>query len=395
MNYLLKFDKMQEKIKIAIIGSTGYTGLKLIELLLDHPLAEIIYVSSEQFSSQKFSQVYPAFIDEFDLECRPYKEIENEALAKKNIDLIFFATPNGIALKSAYKFIEAGIDVIDLSADYRFKNLETHMKYYELERHERDIELVSNAIYGLSETNKSKIREAKKSSSKRGVLIANPGCYPTASSLSLIPFFDFNKKLKTKNKKEVFNLSNIIIDAKSGASGAGRKAQITNLYTEVNESFKAYNLAHKHRHNPEIEEFLSNYNDEKINLLFSPHLVPMSSGILTTSYLSLNLDTFNNLTGSTDKEFINTYIKKIFQDFYKDSFFVQILNDGTYPNTSWVKGTNKVQIQAEFDEESSRIISVAAIDNTVKGAAGQAIQNMNLLYQLDESLGLQQKARLI
>ncbi len=386
---------MQEKIKIAVIGSTGYTGVKLIELLLDHPLAEIVYVSSEQYTSQKFSEVYPAFLGEFDLECKPYQEIEDEVLFKKNIDLIFFATPNGIALKSAYKFIETGIDVIDLSADYRFKNLETHFKYYELTRHDKDIKLVNDAIYGLAERNGTKISEAKKSNSENGVLIANPGCYPTASSLSLLPFFDFNQKLKVQNKKEIFNLTNIIIDAKSGASGAGRKASTATLYTEVNESFKPYNLAHKHRHNPEIEEFLSTQSDKKVTLLFSPHLVPMSSGILATSYLSLNLEAFKELENTTDKQYINSFIKKIFKNYYKDSKFIQILNDGTYPNTAWVKGTNKVQMQTEFDEESSRVISVAAIDNTVKGAAGQAIQNMNLLYNLDESLGLRQKARLV
>ena len=258
---------MQGNIKIAIIGSTGYTGVKLIELLLDHPLAEIVYVSSEQYATQKFSEVYPAFLGEFDLECKPYQEIEDEALSKKSIDLIFFATPNGIALKSAYKFIEAEIDVIDLSADYRFKDLDTHFKYYQLERHKKYINLVKNAIYGLPETNKSKILEAKKSNPESGTLIANPGCYPTASSLSLLPFFDFNKKLKSENKEEIFDLSNIIIDAKSGASGAGRKASTATLYTEVNESFKPYNLAHKHRHNPEIEEFLSSFSNEKITLL--------------------------------------------------------------------------------------------------------------------------------
>ena len=274
--------------------------------------------------------------------------------------------------------------------------METHHRYYELERHEKDLALVNNTIYGLAEAKRAEISNAKKLNQEKGVLIANPGCYPTASSLALLPLFNLNLKLKSEYKEEIFDLKNIIIDAKSGASGAGRKAATASLFTEVNESFRPYNLAHKHRHNPEIEEFFSNFSDEKINLLFSPHLVPMSSGILSTCYASLNHEAYEKNYGTaSDKKSINSFLKKLYEDFYNNSPMVQVLEEGRYPNTAWVKGTNKTQIHVEFDKESSRIIAVAAIDNTVKGASGQAIQNMNLLYNLKENLGLNQKVRVV
>lgn len=384
---------MLEKIKVAIVGSTGYTGVKLIELLLDHPLVEIVAVTSEQYSGQAFSEVYPAFLDIFDQKCIKLEELAAKSEAE-NIKLIFFATPNGIAMERAHAFITRGIDIIDLSADFRLKDLETHFKYYQLERNQDSVDLNNEAIYGLCEANASKIRAAKASIAE-GVLIANPGCYPTASSLSILAFLDFNKRSKNNNLTELFNLQDIIIDAKSGASGAGRKSTTANLFCEVNESFKAYNLAHKHRHNPELEEFFSIYSETKINLTFSPHLLPMTSGILATSYFSLNKAALSEFDLDDKAEDINNKLREIVTEFYKDSHFVKVLKPGQYPNTASVKGTNNVHIQVEYDEYTNKIIVCTVIDNTVKGASGQAIQNMNLLYGFDENLGLNQKVRVI
>lgn len=365
-------------MKIAILGSTGYTGVKLIELLLDHPLAEIVFIGSEQYQGKRFSEVYPGFLNLFDKQCQSIDELLNNT-AKYSPDIIFFATPNGIALEYAHLFIEKNIHVIDLSADYRFKNLDTHFKYYALPRNNpEDLSLTKLATYGLCE---SYTPEKKKElSSKTAQLIANPGCYTTASILSVLPLFKIHQ-----GNKNILDLSSFIIDAKSGVSGAGRKASTEHLFTEVNENFKPYNLAHKHRHAPELEEFFSAYGEEQIRLTFSPHLIPITSGLLATSYLKFK----------TKPECPEDFLRETYINFYKESPFIKILPENEYPNTIWACGTNNAFIQINYDPISETIIATCAIDNTIKGASGQAIQNMNILFGLDETTGLNLKPRLV
>jgi N-acetyl-gamma-glutamyl-phosphate reductase len=365
-------------VRIAILGSTGYTGVKLIELLLDHPFAEIVFISSEQYQDKKFSEVYPAFINIFDQICLSTDELIKNT-EKYKPDLIFFATPNGIALEYAHIFIEKGIHVIDLSADYRFKDLETHFKYYAIERNNpQDLSLIKLATYGLCESYSAE--KKLELSSKKAQLIANPGCYTTASILSVLPLIALHQ-----NDKNLLDLSSFIIDAKSGVSGAGRKASTAHLFTEVNESFKPYNLAHKHRHTPELEEFFSLYSSDNIKLTFSPHLIPITSGLLATSYLR-----FKKKPNQPENFLRDTYI-----NFYKDSHFIRILPENEYPNTKWACGTNNAFIQIDYDPVSESIIATCAIDNTIKGASGQAIQNMNILFGLEENLGLNLKPRMV
>jgi len=365
-------------VKIAILGSTGYTGVKLIELLLDHPLAEIVFIGSEQYQGKRFSEVYPAFLNLFDKECQSIDELISE-LPKYSLDLVFFATPNGIALRHAHTFIKSGIHVIDLSADYRFKNLETHFKYYSLERNNpEDLSLIKDAHYGLCES----FSDERKSflASTGAKLIANPGCYTTASILSVLPLI----KLHSENK-EIFNFDMFIIDAKSGVSGAGRKASTEHLFTEINENFKPYNLAHKHRHAPELEEFFSIHGNDDIKITFSPHLIPITSGLLATSYLK-----FKNKKANPER-----FLRNLYTEFYAKHKFIKLLNENEYPNTIWACGTNNAFIQINYDPVSETIIATCAIDNTIKGASGQAIQNMNILFGLDEATGLNLKPRLV
>ncbi|MBU6196458.1 MAG: N-acetyl-gamma-glutamyl-phosphate reductase [Cyanobacteria bacterium REEB446] len=365
-------------MKIAILGSTGYTGVKLIELLLNHPFAEIVFISSEQYQDRKFSEIYPAFINIFDQICLSTDELIDNT-EKYKPEVIFFATPNGIALKHAHIFIEKGIHVIDLSADYRFKDLKTHFKYYAIERHNPlDLSLNKLATYGLCESYSAE--KKLELSSKKAQLIANPGCYTTASILSVLPLIALHQK-----NKDILDLSSFIIDAKSGVSGAGRKASTAHLFTEINESFKPYNLAHKHRHTPELEEFFSIYSSDNIKLTFSPHLIPITSGLLATSYLK-----FKQKPNQPE-----SFLRDIYINFYKDSHFIRILPENEYPNTKWACGTNNAFIQIDYDPISESIIATCAIDNTIKGASGQAIQNMNILFGLTENLGLDLKPRMI
>ena len=364
-------------MKIAILGSTGYTGVKLVELLLDHPFAEIVFLGSEQYQNQEFSAVYPAFKGLMDMKCSSIESLITN-LDNFQIDVVFFATPNGIAMQHAHSFYKAGIHVIDLSADYRFKDLETHFKYYSLERNQKDdLDLNKIAVYGLCESYSAE--EKKLLQSNGAKLIANPGCYTTASILSVLPLITAHRR-----DKDLLNFSTFIIDAKSGVSGAGRKASTDNLFTEINENFKPYNLAHKHRHAPELEEFFSVVSGENIKVTFSPHLLPITSGLLATTYLKFK---------KTPKD-PERFLRDLYINYYKGKPFIHLLSEG-YPNTKWVAGTNRTFIRIDYDAISETIIATAAIDNTVKGASGQAIQNMNILFKLDEAAGLNLKPRLI
>lgn len=364
------------KYKVGIVGSTGYTGVALVEILLRHPNFSIEFLGSEQYAGQRFSDVYPAFLGILDKKCEKSEE--------KNLnkcDLIFYATPNGIAHKTAPKLVKAGKKIVDLSADYRFRDLKTYEKWYDFKRSDKDEN--AGAIYGLVELKRDEIK-AKVSEGLS--LIGNPGCYTTASILALAPIL---KEHATTSSDGICDLSSIIIDAKSGVSGAGRKANLGTSYNEVNDSISPYNLAGKHRHTPELEAFFSEYLnehskgriDEKIELSFSPHLIPMTRGLLATAYIDLTKDLSEN------------QIRKIYESAYgkkgEGEYFVELLEPGIYPHTKWTLGTNRVLIALDYDKRLQRLIITCAIDNLMKGAAAQAVQNMNLLLGLDEKTGLE------
>lgn len=336
------------KTKVGILGATGYTGVALTRLLLNHPQIEITYLSSEQYAEKFYFEVYPLFYDLFKEKCRPLnaKEIAYRC------DLVFFATPNGFSKEFLLKLLKENknIKAIDLSADLRL---------------EKTINFKKNQIkiiYGLPEIHRTEIQSSQ--------IIANPGCYPTSAILALAPL--------VKNK--LINLNSIIIDSKSGTSGAGKQPKPELHFCEVNESFAPYNLAGKHRHIPEIESELSNIAGEKsqkIKITFSPHLLPINRGILSTVYAELSK---NDLT---QKE-----LYKLYSDFYKKEFFVKVLPEGIYANTKNVRYTNFCHISPFKDERTNKLIIVSSIDNMVKGASGQAIQNMNILLSFKENLGL-------
>lgn len=351
-------------VDVAILGSTGYTGKELLKLLQGHSKFKPVFLGSEQYAGQKYSEIYPEFTGIYDIE-----------LQKTNIEklrkcgLVFFATPNGICHKLAPELIGAGINIVDLSADYRFRDLETYSNWYGFER--EDKELNANAIYGLVEFKRNEIQEviSKAKAAGQGALIGNPGCYTTASILALAPVL--------KQHAKDIDPKSIIIDAKSGISGAGRKASTATLYSELNDSISAYNLANKHRHTPELEAFFSEISGQEVLLSFSPHLTPMTKGILATCYINFS-----------SKVKLN-YLRELYKDIYKDEPFVQVLEEDVQPKSAWTCNTNRCLIQLELDERLNRLIVTSAIDNLGKGAAGQALHNANLIYGFDEKLGLQ------
>ena len=340
------------KTKIGIIGATGYTGVVLTRLLLNHPEVEITYLSSEQHAEKHYWEIYPMFYDLFKEKCRP---INVKDIAYR-CELVFFATPNGFSGEFLPKLLNENneIKVIDLSADFRLKTQLTFKKKQNLK-----------ITYGLPEVHRKEIQTSQ--------IIANPGCYPTSVILALMPAI----------KHKIINLNSIIIDSKSGVSGAGKVPKPELHFCEVNESFAPYNLGGKHRHIPEIENELSIIASDKFNknhqikVVFSPYLLPINRGILSTVYAELNN---NNIT---QKE-----IYKIYSDFYKKEFFVKVLPEGTYANTKNVRYTNFCHLTPLKDERTNKLIVVSAIDNMVKGASGQAIQNMNIILSTRENSGL-------
>ncbi|MCI5502348.1 MAG: N-acetyl-gamma-glutamyl-phosphate reductase [Lachnospiraceae bacterium] len=338
-------------IKVGIIGSTGYAGQELVRILLQHPDAEIVWYGSRSYIDKKYSDIFGNMFQLVDDVCLG----ENMDELADKADVIFTATPQGLCSSIINEDILSKTKVIDLSADFRIKDVETYEKWYGIEH--KSPEFIDEAVYGLCEINRDDIKKAR--------LIANPGCYPTCSTLSIYPMA----------KEGLIDMNTVIIDAKSGASGAGRGAKTANLYCEVNESIKAYGVA-SHRHTPEIEEQLSYASGEKVLINFTPHLVPMNRGILATSYATL-------------KEKV-TYddVKKVYDKYYKDEYFVRVLEKDVCPETRWVEGSNFVDVNFKIDERTNRIIMMGAIDNVVKGAAGQAVQNMNIMFGLDENTGL-------
>ena len=338
-------------IKVGIIGATGYAGGELVRILTGHREAEIKWYGSRSYIDKKYADVYQNMFQIIDAVCM---DDNMEELASQ-VDVIFTATPQGFLGSVLTEEILSKTKIVDLSADFRIKDIATYEKWYKIEH--KSPQFIEEAVYGLCEVNRDKIKNAR--------LIANPGCYPTCSFLSIYPLA----------KAGLIDMKSVIVDAKSGTSGAGRGAKVANLYCEVNESIKAYGVA-THRHTPEIEEQLSYASGQEAVINFTPHLVPMNRGILVTAYANLVKDV-------TEEE-----IRKIYEDAYKDEQFVRFLNAGVCPETRWVEGSNYVDVNVKVDERTHRVIMMGAMDNLVKGAAGQAVQNMNLLFGLPETEGL-------
>lgn len=343
-------------VKVGIIGATGYAGGELVRLLTQHKDAQIVWYGSRSYIDQKYSSVYGNMFQIVDDKCMD----DNMEALTDQVDVIFTATPQGLCASLVNDDILSKVKIVDLSADFRIKDVSVYEKWYGIEH--KSPQYIEEAVYGLCEINRDKVKGAR--------LIANPGCYTTCSILTAYPLV----------KEGLIDPHSLIVDAKSGTSGAGRGAKVNNLYCEVNENIKAYGVA-SHRHTPEIEEQLGYAAGEEIMINFTPHLVPMNRGILATEYATL----IRKPDGS-----LPTYeeIKAAYDKYYADEKFVRVLDKGVLPETKWVEGSNYVDINFKIDERTGRIIMMGAIDNLVKGAAGQAVQNMNLLFDLPEDEGL-------
>ena len=338
-------------IKAGIIGATGYAGGELVRILMGHKDVEIKWYGSRSYIDQKYAAVYQNMFQIVEDVC---KDDNMEELADQ-VDVIFTATPQGFCASLLNEDILSKVKVIDLSADFRIKDQNVYEEWYKIEH--KSPQFLPEAVYGLCEINREQIKGAR--------ILANPGCYPTCSILSIYPLA----------KEGLIDMNTLIIDAKSGTSGAGRGAKVDNLYCEVNENIKAYGVA-SHRHTPEIEEQLTYASGVKTVLNFTPHLVPMNRGILVTAYASLK------------KEVSYEEVKAVYDRYYENEQFVRVLEKGICPQTKWVEGSNYVDIGFKIDPRTGRVIMMGAMDNLVKGAAGQAVQNMNLMFGLPENEGL-------
>ena len=339
-------------IKVGIIGATGYAGSELVRILLGHKDVEIKWYGSRSYIDKKYASIYQNFFQLVDANCMD----DNMEVLADQVDVIFTATPQGLCASLVNEEILSKVKIIDLSADFRIKDVKVYEEWYKLEH--KSPQFIEEAVYGLCEINREDVKKAR--------LVANPGCYTTCSILTCYPLV----------KEGIIDPNTIIVDAKSGTSGAGRGAKVDNLFCEVNENMKAYGVA-THRHTPEIEEQLGYACGEKITINFTPHLVPMNRGILATAYASLKKDV-------TYEE-----VKAIYDKYYADEKFVRVLEKDVCPQTKWVEGSNYVDVNFKIDPRTNRIIMMGAIDNLVKGAAGQAVQNMNLMFGLKESEGLE------
>ena len=339
-------------IKVGIIGATGYAGSELVRILLGHKDVEIKWYGSRSYIDKKYASIYQNFFQLVDANCMD----DNMEVLADQVDVIFTATPQGLCASLVNEEILSKVKIIDLSADFRIKDVKVYEEWYKLEH--KSPQFIEEAVYGLCEINREDVKKAR--------LVANPGCYTTCSILTCYPLV----------KEGIIDPNTIIVDAKSGTSGAGRGAKVDNLFCEVNENMKAYGVA-THRHTPEIEEQLGYACGEKITINFTPHLVPMNRGILATAYASLKKDV-------TYEE-----VKAIYDKYYADEKFVRVLEKDVCPQTKWVEGSNYVDVNFKIDPRTNRIIMMGAIDNLVTGAAGQAVQNMNLMFGLKESEGLE------
>jgi len=334
-------------IKVGIVGGTGYTGVELLRLLALHPQAELRAITSRADAGMPVSQMFPSLRGYVDI-CFSHPD---EAHLEQ-CDVVFFATPNGIAMQQARALLEAGVRVIDLAADFRIQDMAVWEKWYGMSHACPD--LVAEAVYGLPEVNREKIRHAR--------LVANPGCYPTAVQLGFIPLLEAG----------LVDHAGLIADAKSGVSGAGRKAEVGSLFSEASDSFKAYGVP-GHRHLPEIRQGLARVAQQEVGLTFVPHLTPMIRGIHATLYARLK--------GDAD-------LQVLFEQRYRSEPFVDVMPAGSHPETRSVRGSNRCRIAVHRPQQGDTVVVLAVIDNLVKGAAGQAVQNMNIMFGLPETLAL-------
>ena len=335
-------------ISVGIVGGTGYTGVELLRLLAMHPQVDLKVITSRSNAGMPVAEMFPNLRQHLDI-C--FTEPDVELL--NACDLVFFATPNGTAMTMVPELLDAGVKVIDLAADFRIKDVAVWSKWYNMEH--ACPELVEEAVYGLPEMNREAVKTAR--------LVANPGCYPTAVTLGLLPLVE----------NELVDFSSIIADCKSGVSGAGRGANVGTLMAECSDSFKAYAVP-GHRHLPEISQNLSDLAGESVPLTFVPHLLPMIRGIHATLY------------ARTDQQ---VDWQKLYEDRYSDEYFVDVLPAGSHPETRSVRGVNQNRIAIHKPQDREVLVILSVIDNLVKGAAGQAVQNMNLMFGVPENMGLQ------
>ncbi len=346
------------KIPVGIVGASGYGGVQLVRLLLDHPLLELVYLGGDSTAGKAIGEIYPHLGHRISLKV---ESVDLDVIGDR-CQVVFLSLPNGLAYKMAPRLLEKGCKVLDLSADFRFSNLETYMNWYGEDR--QDEAIASTAVYGLPELYRDRIVDAQ--------LIGCPGCYPTASLLGIAPLL----------KQGLILSETAIIDAKSGTSGGGRQPPKTGmLLAEADNSFGAYGVGGRHRHTPEIEEVCSDLAGHEVLMQFTPHLVPMVRGILATIYATMR-----------DPGLVRDDLLTIYQAFYRNAPWVQVLPSGTYPQTKWACHTNLCYIGVEIDPRTGRVIVISAIDNLMKGQAGQAVQCLNIMMGWDETLGLPQLA---
>jgi len=339
------------KTKVAIIGATGYTGVELLRLLLHHPEVEVTALTTQKYAGISIGQVFPSLMKFLQIKC---EELNIDQISKK-ADLIFTALPHKTAMETVPLFYRLGKRVVDLSADFRLKDSAVYERWYQ--KHTAS-DLLGDSVYGLPELHRDKIRNAK--------IVGNPGCYPTGALIGLIPLI----------KKELITLEGVVVDSKSGVSGAGRDVVLESLFCEVNEGVKAYKIF-AHRHTPEIEQEINLLAQKKIGITFVPHLIPMDRGILSSIYVQLN------------KKMKTEELLNAFQECYEGESFVRIYPKGKLPNTKDVRGSNFCDIGLVVSEPGDRAVIVTAIDNLVKGASGEAIQNMNIMLGYPETMGLE------
>ncbi len=337
-------------INVGIAGASGYTGVELVKLISNHPEARLCAVTSNSYKGQSLTDIFPSMRGFENLVC---EELDISAVSKK-IDVIFLALPHKVSMAYAPLFLDNNIKVIDLSADYRFTDAAAYEATYQTHTSKH---LLEKSVYGLCEIYREKIKTSN--------LIGNPGCYPTTILLALIPLL----------KEGLIQSEGIISDSKSGVSGAGRSLSLSTHFCEANESFNAYKVGN-HRHTPEINEILSAHSPQKVDITFTPHLLPLTRGMLSTIYVRAK-------GNASEKD-----IREVYESWYKDEFFIRLLKKNMYPSISHVRGTNCCDIGFHFDEKTRQIVVISAIDNLLKGAAGQAVQNMNIMFDINENKGL-------
>lgn len=339
-------------LRVAIIGASGYTGVELARILCNHPEFELTAATSRQYAGKPLAEVFPNLLGKTDLIC---ENLSIDELCER-ADLFFAAVPHKTAMDLVPQLLREGKKVVDLSADFRLRDVATYEEWYQ---EHSSPEFITEAAYGLPELYREQIKKAR--------LVANPGCYPTSIVLGLAPLL----------KDGIIDPASIIVDSKSGTTGAGRAASVGTLFCEVHDGFKAYKVGGTHRHLPEIEQELSVLNKDDVTISFTPHLLPISRGILSTSYANLTKDT------SEDD------LRKLYLTMYDNEPFVRVVPQGTFPATQHVRGSNFCDIGFAIDKRTNRVIVVTAIDNIVKGAAGQAVHNMNLMCGIEETTGLE------